>query len=61
MFTFGMAIDPVTMLDQMIEIAAEDGDLSEEEFSYLMDIAKEVDINEKALIAKVKMKCVQNK
>ena len=51
----------MTMLDQMIEIAAEDGDLSEEEFSYLMDIAKEVDINEKALIAKVKMKCVQNK
>lgn len=51
----------MAMLDQMIDIAAEDGELSDEEFSYLMDIAKEVDINEKALIAKVKMKCVQNK
>lgn len=51
----------MTMLDQMIEIAAEDGELSEEELSYLMDIAQEVGINEKAVIAKVKMKCTQNR
>ena len=51
----------MAMLDQMIEIAAEDGELSDEELSYLMVIAKEVDINEKAVIAKVKMKCLQNR
>lgn len=51
----------MTMLDQMIEIAAEDGELSDEELSYLIDIAKEVDINEKTVIAKVKMKCAQNR
>ena len=45
----------------MIEIAAEDGELSNEELSYLMEIAKEVDINEKAVIAKVRMKCLQNR
>ena len=49
----------LTMLDQMIEIAAEDGELSDEELGYLIDIAREVDVNEKALLAKVKMKCLQ--
>ena len=51
----------MTMLDQMIDIAAEDGELSDEELSYLIDIAKEIDFNEKAVIAKVKMKCAQNR
>lgn len=51
----------MTMLDQMIEIAAEDGELSDEELGYLINIAREVDVNEKALLAKVKMKCLQNK
>lgn len=51
----------MAMLDQMIEIAAEDGELSNEELSYLMEIAKEVDINEKAVMAKVRMKCLQNR
>lgn len=49
------------ILDQMIDIAAEDGDLSDEEAQYLIDIAKEAGINEQVVLAKVKMKCMSNK
>lgn len=49
------------MLDQMIDIAAEDGDLSDEEAQYLIDIAKEAGINEQVVLAKVRMKCMSNK
>lgn len=51
----------MVMLDQMVEIAAEDGELSPEEEGYLLDIAREAGVNENALLAKVKMKCLQNK
>ena len=49
------------ILDQMIDIAAEDGDLIDEEAQYLIDIAKEAGINEQVVLAKVKMKCMSNK
>ena len=51
----------LTMLDKMVEIAAEDGELSDEEMEYLIDIAREVGMNERVLLEKVKMKCLQNK
>ena len=51
----------LAMLNQMIEIAAEDGELSDEEMGYLMDIAREAGVNETAVLAKVRMKCLQNK
>lgn len=49
------------ILDQMIDIAAEDGDLSDEEKQYLIDIAREAGINEQVVLAKVRMKCMSNK
>lgn len=49
------------ILDQMIDIAAEDGDLNDEEKQYLIDIAREAGINEQVVLAKVRMKCMSNK
>ena len=51
--------DILSMLDEMVEIAAEDGDITPEEEELLIDIAKEAGLNEKAFLAKVKMKCLQ--
>lgn len=63
-----MASNPVSeedeiraILDQMIDIAAEDGELSDEEKQYLIDIAREGGINEQVVLAKVRMKCMSNK
>lgn len=49
------------ILDQMIDIAAEDGDLSDEEKQYLIEIAREAGVNEQVVLAKVRMKCMSNK
>ena len=49
------------MLDQMIDIAAEDGELSPEEERYLIDVAQQVGISEQVVLEKVKMKCLTNK
>ena len=49
------------MLDEMINIAAEDGELSPEEEQYLLDIARDAGMDEKVVMAKVKMKCMLNK
>lgn len=53
--------DIMAMLEQMIEIAAEDGDLSPEEEKLLVGIAQEAGISESVVLAKVKMKCLQKK
>ena len=49
------------MLDQMIDIAADDGELTPEEEEYLLDIVRDLGLNEKVVLTKVKMKCLQNK
>ena len=49
------------MLDEMIAIAAEDGELSPEEEQYLLDVARDAGMDEKVVMAKVKMKCMSNK
>lgn len=51
--------DLQAILDQMIEIAVEDGELSDEEMGYLKDIAREAGVNETVLLAKIRMKCLQ--
>ena len=51
--------DILSILDEMVEIAAEDGDLSPEEEKLLVEIAQEAGISESAVLAKVKMKCLQ--
>lgn len=49
------------MLDQMIDIAADDGELTPEEEECLLDIVRDLGLNEKVVLTKVKMKCIQNK
>ena len=49
------------MLDQMIDIAADDGELSPEEEECLLDIVRNLGLSEKVVLTKVKMKCLQNK
>lgn len=49
------------MLDQMIDIAADDGELTPEEEECLLDIVRDLGLNEKVVLTKVKMKCLQNK
>lgn len=49
------------ILDQMIDIAADDGELTPEEEECLLDMVRELGLNEKVVLAKVKMKCLQNK
>ena len=49
------------MLDQMIDIAADDGELTPEEEECLLDMVRDLGLNEKVVLTKVKMKCLQNK
>lgn len=50
----------MAMLDQIIDIAAEDGDLSPEEEQCLLDVVRQAGVNEQMVLAKVKMKCISN-
>lgn len=49
------------ILDQMVDIASDDGELTPEEEECLLDMVRELGLNEKVVLAKVKMKCLQNK
>lgn len=48
----------MALLEELIAIAAEDGELSPNEEEYLCEIAREVGVDERQVLYKVKMKCM---
>ena len=56
-FQDGSPEEMMGLLDEMIDVAAEDGELSSEEEENLLDMARDLGLDEKAVLKKVKKKC----